>query len=80
MLELWLWLAHRPGMNEHTKLLLLQYFGSPEGVFNADPREFSEIPGLTPGGKQALLDKNLAPFEEVAVSYTHLTLPTILLV
>ena len=47
MLELWLWLAHRPGMNEHTKLLLLQYFGSPEGIFNADPREFSDIPGLT---------------------------------
>lgn len=66
MLELWLWLAHRPGINEHTKLLLLQYFKSPEGVFNADPKDFSEIPGLTSGGKQALLDKNLTPFEEAA--------------
>lgn len=64
MLEHWLWLAHRPGINEHTKLLLLQYFGSPEAVFAANPREYAEIPGLSPGGKQALLDKTLALFEE----------------
>ena len=24
MLEYWLWLAHRPNLNEHQKLLLLQ--------------------------------------------------------
>lgn len=63
MLEHWLWLAHRPGINEHTKVLLLQHFQSPEGVFAANPREYAEIPGLSPGGRKALADKSLDIFE-----------------
>ena len=39
MLEHWLWLAHRPGINEHVKVLLLQYFKSPEAVYLAQPEE-----------------------------------------
>lgn len=59
MLEHWLWLAHRPGINEHTKVLLLQIFRSPEAVYRADEGDLSDIPGLTPAGRQALADKSL---------------------
>ena len=63
MLEHWLWLAHRPGINEHLKVLLLQFFGSPEQVYSAGQGEYASVPGLTPAGKKALADKDLAPFE-----------------
>lgn len=63
MLEHWLWLAHRPGINEHLKALLLQFFGSPEQVYSAGQGEYASVPGLTPAGKKALADKDLAPFE-----------------
>lgn len=62
MLEHWLWLAHRPGINEHTKVLLLQSIGSPEGVFTAKQKDFDGIPGLTSSGRKALEDKNLEPY------------------
>ena len=62
MLEYWLWLAHRPGINEHTKVLLLQAFHSPEGVYEAPTSEYDGFPGLTASGKQALADKSLKPY------------------
>ena len=62
MLEHWLWLSHRPGINEHTKVLLLQSIGSPEGVFTAEQKDFDGIPGLTSPGRKALEDKNLEPY------------------
>lgn len=63
MLEHWLWLAHRPGINEHTKVLLLQYFGSPEGVYTAADCELTEIPGLTGAGRKSLADKSMEQYE-----------------
>lgn len=60
MLEHWLWLGHRPGINEHMKVLLLQYFGSPQGVYQAQPEELMEVPGLTPAGRKALSDKDMS--------------------
>lgn len=60
MLEYWLWLAHRPGIDEHMKVLLLQYFGSPQGVYQAQPGELAEVSGLTGAGRKALSDKNLS--------------------
>ena len=62
MLEHWLWLSHRPGINEHTKVLLLQSVGSPEGVFTAEQKDLDGIPGLTSSGRKALEDKNLEPY------------------
>lgn len=63
MLEHWLWLAHRPGINEHVKVLLLQYFKSPEAVYLAQPEELLEVPGLTTAGRKALSDKNMSLYQ-----------------
>ena len=35
MLEYWLWLAHRPNLNDHQKLQLVQSFQTPQGVYQA---------------------------------------------
>lgn len=62
-LEYWLWLAHRPNLNDHQKLLLLQSFQTPEEVYHADPAEFQYFSGITAQGRSALAEKNLAPFQ-----------------
>lgn len=62
-LEYWLWLAHRPNLGDHQKVLLLQAFGTPGEVYHADPAEFQYFSGITPRGKSALADKNLDPFQ-----------------
>ena len=50
MLEHWLWLAHRPGLNDHKKLVLLEHLGSPENVYDGEESEYREVEGITPGG------------------------------
>ena len=64
-LEYWLWLAHRPNLNDHQKLLLLQSFQTPGEVYHADPAEFQYFSGITAQGRSALAEKNLAPFQAV---------------
>ena len=64
MMEHWLWLAHRPGLNDHMKLVLLECLGSPENVYSAEAAEYREIKGLSPAGLEALGDKSLAACEE----------------
>ena len=65
MLEYWLWLAHRPNLNEHQKLLLLQSFQSPEAVYQAESSEFAAFSGVTAQGRLALADKNLSLYQSV---------------
>lgn len=64
MLEHWLWLAHRPGMNDHKKLVLLEHLGSPENVYDGKESEYREVEGISPGGIEALYDKNLEPYTQ----------------
>ena len=65
MLVHWIWLAHRPGLNDRAKLALLQHFSDPEDIFFADRAAFDHIEGLTEDAKEALGDKNLIPAEEI---------------
>ena len=64
MLVHWIWLAHRPGLNDRAKLELLQHFRDPEDIFFADDGAFDAV-GLSQEGKAALRDKNLGPAEEI---------------
>ena len=65
MLVHWIWLAHRPGINDRMKAVLLQYFSDPEDIFFADSGAFEHIEGLSEEMKEALGDKNLVPAEEI---------------
>ena len=46
MLEYWLWLAHRPNLNDHQKLQLVQSFQTPQGVYQAEPGDFDAFPTI----------------------------------
>lgn len=65
MLEHWLWLAHRTGINEHVKYDLVQHFGTADAVFDAKPEDFLEVGGLTADGMEALADHDLGPCERI---------------
>ncbi len=65
MLIHWIWLAHRPSLNEGMKVRLLEHFRDPEAVFYADPEELRTVEGLSRDAFEALADKNLTQPEEI---------------
>lgn len=65
MLIHWIWLAHRPGLNDREKVALLQHFRDPEDIFFADSDAFDHIEGLNEEARESLRDKNLIPAEEI---------------
>jgi len=64
MLIHWIWLAHRPGVNDRIKSVLLEHFSDPEEIYYADSGAFDHIEGLTPETKESLRDKILTSAEE----------------
>ena len=65
MLLHWIWLAHRPGLTDRTKVQLLQHFSDPEDIFFAAKDAFNHIEGITEEAKASLRDKNLTGAEEI---------------
>ena len=65
MLIHWIWLAHRPGLNDRMKVTLLQHFRDPEDIFFADSEAFNHIEGLNAEAVESLRDKNLIPAEDI---------------
>ena len=59
-LKYWLWLTTRKGLGTRSALQVLEWFGSPEGAFFADPAEYARIPDLSQTERSALENKNLA--------------------
>ena len=64
MLVHWIWLAHRPGVNDRMKLRLLQHFQDPEEIYYADSSVLEHIEGMTPEMLESLCDRDLTPAEE----------------
>ena len=65
MLVHWIWLAHRPGVTDREKMILLQHFSDPEDIFFADSGAFEHIEGISAEAKTALQEKNLKTSEEI---------------
>ena len=65
MLIHWIWLAHRPGLNDRMKVCLLQHFRDPEEIFFADRDAFDHIEGMTGEAKASLADKELITAEQI---------------
>lgn len=65
MLLHWIWLAHRPGVNDCMKKALLQYFQDPEEIFFADGQALANIDGITREAVQGLLDRDLTDAQKI---------------
>ena len=47
-LKYWVWLSEVKGLTNRSKLLLLDYFGTPENVYYADEDEYRLVEGIEP--------------------------------
>ena len=65
MLTHWIWLAHRPGVNDRLKVRLLQHFQDPEEIYYADGEAYSHVEGMTAAAAEGLKDKDLSGAEAV---------------
>ena len=50
-LKYWVWLSEVKGLTNRSKLLLLDYFGTPENVYYADEDEYRLVEDRTARGK-----------------------------
>lgn len=63
-LKYWIWLTTRRPLDAAMTAKLLEYFGSPEQVYFADPAEY-ELAGMRGDCRAALLDKSLDGAERI---------------
>lgn len=59
MLTYWLWLAECQGLDNQTRLALLEHFDTPEAVYYASPEEILLTEGITREQAEALKNKDL---------------------
>ncbi len=57
-LKYWIWLSECKHLQNRSKLLLLDYFGSPENIYYADEEEYQLVEGLDAGQIKLLRDKS----------------------
>lgn len=65
MLVHWIWLAHRPGVSDRMKAVLLEHFCDPEDLYYADDDALNHIPELNEQARESLRDRNLTSSEEI---------------
>ncbi len=71
-MKYWVWLATRKGLRVKEARQALEWFGTPEAIFFADPLEYSRVPGLGDRAKKALEQKELARVDMVLGSCERL--------
>lgn len=65
MLVHWIWLAHRPEVNNRLKAQLLEHFSDPEELYCADQEALRYVEGMTKRAFESLQDKSLAQAEQI---------------
>ena len=65
MLVHWIWFAHRPGLRDREKGVLLRHFSDPEEIYYADDEALRAVEGLGEEAMEGLRDKNLTSSEEI---------------
>jgi len=58
-LKYWIWLSTRTGIGSARVKHLIEYFGSPEGVFNAKDRDYYDVESIKPADIKWLMIKEL---------------------
>ena len=57
MLKDWIWLTTRKGLGSRGVMQVLEFFGTPERAFYADPEQYDQITGLSALARSSLRDK-----------------------
>ena len=64
-LKYWVWLTTVPGLTDHSKLLLLQHFSSPEDIYYADEEALWQVEGLKKEQAALLNSKSLTAADRI---------------
>lgn len=64
-LKYWVWLTTLPGLTDHSKLLLLQHFSSPEDIYYADEEALWQVEGLKREQAALLNSKSLTAADRI---------------
>ena len=73
-LKYWVWLSEVRGLTNRSKLLLLDYFGTPESVYYADEDEYRLVGGLEPRQLALLADKSTGNADRILGACSRLGL------
>ena len=65
MLKDWIWLTTRKGLGHRGVLQVLEYFGTPERAFYADPEQYDQIPGLSSLARSSLREKGMEGVDRI---------------
>jgi len=61
----WIWLAGKQGIGAARAKALIEYFGTPENVYNSRYNDYRDIKGLNKSHLNELMDKDLSPSESI---------------
>ncbi len=64
-LKYWVWLSEVKGLTNRSKLLLLDYFGTPENVYYADEDEYRLVEGIEPRQIALLAEKPMEDADRI---------------
>lgn len=73
-LKYWVWLSEVKGLTNRSKLLLLDYFGTPENVYYADGDEYRLVEGIEPRQIALLAEKSLENADRILGACSRLGL------
>lgn len=73
-LKYWVWLSEVKGLTNRSKLLLLDYFGTPENVYYADEDEYRLVDGIEPRQIALLAEKSLENADRILGACSRLGL------
>ena len=59
MLQDWIWLTTRKALGPRGVLRVLEYFGTPERAFYAEPEQYDQIPELPAAARASLREKGM---------------------
>ena len=73
-LKYWVWLSEVKGLTNRSKLLLLDYFGTPENVYYADEDEYRLVEGIEPRQIALLAEKSMENADRILGACSRLGL------
>ena len=73
-LKYWVWLSEVKGLTNRSKLLLLDYFGTPENVYYTDEDEYRLVEGIEPRQIALLAEKSLENADRILGACSRLGL------
>ena len=78
-LKYWIWLSMRAGIGAARAKIILEHFGTPERVYNAEGRDFLDVEGIKMDDINELMQKDLSAANKALASCSEIGCRTVTL-